>query len=117
MIMRYNGRVGKVAEWSKAHDWKSCRVNSPPGFESLPFRHFLNVTRSAIPRRPALVLAACALLVLAFAPAQYFARQQDDAMYLIGAKALTSGRFCLLTSPGCPPLTSIDPGWSLLLAP
>ena len=117
MIMRYNLVVGKVAEWSKAHDWKSCRVNSPPGFESLPFRRFLNVQRLEIPPRSALVLAACALLVLAFAPAQYFARQQDDAMYLIGARALTGGRYCLLTSPGCPPLTSIDPGWSLMLAP
>jgi hypothetical protein len=106
-----------VAERSKAHDWKSCRVNSPPGFESLPFRHFLNVTRSAIPPRSALVLAACALLVLAFAPAQYFARQQDDALFLIGARALTSGRFCVLTSPGCPALISVDPGWSLLLTP
>ncbi|MDE2142478.1 MAG: glycosyltransferase family 39 protein [Elusimicrobia bacterium] len=70
-----------------------------------------------VPPRSLLVLAACALLVLAFAPAQYFARQQDDALYLIGARALTSGRFCVLTSPGCPALTSVDPGWSLLLTP
>ncbi|MFI5346105.1 MAG: phospholipid carrier-dependent glycosyltransferase [Elusimicrobiota bacterium] len=77
----------------------------------------MNATRSAIPTRSVLVLAACALLVLAFAPAQYFARQQDDALYLIGARALTSGRFCILTSPGCPALTSIDPGWPMILAP
>jgi hypothetical protein len=77
----------------------------------------LNATRSAIPPRSVLVLAACALLVLAFAPAQYFARQQDDALYLIGARALSSGRFCLLTTPGCPPLTAIDPGWPLMMAP
>ncbi len=115
--MRYNSGEGKVAEWSKAHDWKSCRVNSPPGFESLPFRHFLNAQRLPLPPRSAAVLAACALLVLAFAPAQYFARQQDDALYLIGARALASGRYCLLTTPGCPALTIVNPGWPVLLAP
>ncbi|MFI5360568.1 MAG: hypothetical protein ACHQ49_01260, partial [Elusimicrobiota bacterium] len=29
----------------------------------------------------------------------------------------TMGRFCLLTTPGCPPLTFINPGWPALLAP
>lgn len=70
-----------------------------------------------IPPRSAAVLAACALLVLAFAPAQYFGRQQDDLLYLIGARALTMGRYCLLTTPGCPPLTMINPAWPALLAP
>jgi hypothetical protein len=70
-----------------------------------------------IPPRSAFVLAACALLVLAFAPAQYFGRQQDDVLYLVGARALSMGRYCLLTSPGCPPLTMINPAWPLLLAP
>lgn len=106
-----------MAEWSKAHDWKSCRVNSPPGFESLPFRHFLNAPRSPFPPRSVLVLAACAALVLAFAPAQYFGRQQDDVLYLIGARALASGRYCLLNAPGCPALTMINPGWPLFLMP
>lgn len=107
-----------MAERSKAHDWKSCRVNSPPGFESLPFRRFLIFTpRSAVPARSWLVLAACALLVLAFAPAQYFGRQQDDLLYYLGARALASGRYCLETSPGCPPLAMINPGWPMILAP
>lgn len=70
-----------------------------------------------VPPRSAVALAACALLVLAFAPAQYFGRQQDDVLYLIGARALTLGRYCLLTSPGCPPLTMINPAWPALLAP
>lgn len=70
-----------------------------------------------LPPRSALVLAACALLVLAFAPAQYFGRQQDDVLYLIGARALAMGRYCLLTAPGCPPLTMINPAWPALLAP
>ncbi len=70
-----------------------------------------------IPSRSAFVLAACALLVLAFAPAQYFGRQQDDVLYLVGARALAMGRYCLLTSPGCPPLTMINPAWPALLAP
>jgi hypothetical protein len=70
-----------------------------------------------IPPRSAFVLAACALLVLAFAPAQYFGRQQDDVLYVIGARALAMGRYCLLTSPGCPPLTMINPAWPALLAP
>ena len=69
------------------------------------------------PPRSAFALAACALLVLAFAPAQYFGRQQDDALYLIGARALAMGRYCLLTSPGCPPLTMINPAWPALLSP
>ncbi len=105
-----------MAEWSKAHDWKSCRVNSPRGFESLLFRHFLKATRP-IPPRSAFVLAACALLILAFAPAQYFGRQQDDVMYLIGARALAMGRYCVLTDPACPPLTMINPLWPALLSP
>jgi len=70
-----------------------------------------------IPPRSAFVLAACALLVLAFAPAQYFGRQQDDVLYLVGARALSAGRYCLLTSPGCPPLTMVNPAWPALLAP
>jgi hypothetical protein len=57
------------------------------------------------------------LLVLAFAPAQYFGRQQDDLLYFIGARALLAGRYCLLTTPGCPPLTMINPGWPAILAP
>lgn len=73
--------------------------------------------RLPVPLRSWLVLTACALLVLAFAPAQYFGRQQDDLLYYFGARALAAGRYCLETSPGCPPLTMINPGWPLLLAP
>lgn len=57
------------------------------------------------------------MLVLAFAPAQYFGRQQDDVLYLVGARALALGRWCLLTDPACPPLTMINPLWPALLAP
>jgi hypothetical protein len=77
----------------------------------------LNAQRHPLSPRSAAVLAACALLVLAFAPAQYFGRQQDDLLYFIGAKALASGRYCLLTTPGCPPLTMINPAWPALLSP
>jgi hypothetical protein len=77
----------------------------------------LNAQRLPLPPRSAAVLAACVLLVLAFAPAQYFGRQQDDLLYFLGARALTTGRYCLLTAPGCPPLTMINPGWPALLAP
>ncbi len=73
--------------------------------------------KDPITSRSAFVLAACALLVLAFAPAQYFGRQQDDVLYLIGARALAMGRYCLLTAPGCPPLTMINPAWPAMLAP
>lgn len=55
--------------------------------------------------------------MLAFAPAQYFARQQDDVFFVVGARALTLGRYCLLTTPGCPAITLANPGWSVLLAP
>lgn len=55
--------------------------------------------------------------MLAFAPAQYFGRQQDDLLYYLGARSLTSGRYCLPTTPGCPPLTLINPGWPALLVP
>lgn len=61
-------------------------------------------------------LGAAAILVLSFAPAQYFGRQQDDLLYLIGAQGLLSGRYCLSTAPGCPPL-GVTPGWPALLAP
>ena len=64
-----------------------------------------------------MVLAACALLIIAFAPAQYFGRQQDDLLYFLGSRALLTGRYCLLTSPGCPPLTMSNPGGPLLLTP
>lgn len=67
--------------------------------------------------RSALVLAACALLVLAFAPAQYFGRQEDDLMVFLAARALTLGRYCALTSPGCPAITMVSPLWPALLAP
>lgn len=77
----------------------------------------MNAPRPRLPPRSALVLAACALLVLAFAPAQYFGRQQDDVMYYLGARALASGRYCVLTAPGCPPLAMINPAWPALLAP
>jgi len=77
----------------------------------------LSAQRIPLPPRSAFVLAACALLVLSFAPAQYFGRQQDDLLYFLGARALTTGRYCLLTTPGCPPLTLINPGWPALLAP
>jgi hypothetical protein len=77
----------------------------------------LNAPRLRLPARSAAVLAACALLVLAFAPAQYFGRQQDDLLYYLGAQALASGRYCLSTAPGCPPLTMINPAWPALLAP
>ncbi|HEX4047553.1 MAG TPA: hypothetical protein VH309_06950, partial [Elusimicrobiota bacterium] len=77
----------------------------------------MTAQRYPLPPRSAFVLAACVLLVLAFAPAQYFGRQQDDLLYFIGARALTEGRYCLLTTPGCPALTMINPGWPALLAP
>jgi hypothetical protein len=73
--------------------------------------------RLPVPPRSLLVLTACALLVLAFAPAQYFGRQQDDLLYYFGARALASGRYCLETSPACPALAMINPGWPLILAP
>ncbi len=73
--------------------------------------------KAPITPRSACVLTACALLVLAFAPAQYFGRQQDDVLYLVGARALAMGRYCLLTAPGCPPLTMINPAWPAVLAP
>ncbi len=76
----------------------------------------MNATRP-VPPRSVLILVACAFLILAFAPAQYFGRQQDDVLYLIGARALAMGRYCLLTSPGCPPLTMINPAWPAVLAP
>ena len=31
--------AGEVSEWSKVHDWKSCKVKSLRGFESPPLRN------------------------------------------------------------------------------
>lgn len=64
-----------------------------------------------------LLLAAASLLVLAFAPAQYLGRQQDDLLYVIAAHALPSGRYELMTSVGHPALTSTAPGWPAMMAP
>ena len=33
------GKSGEVSEWSKVHDWKSCKVKSLRGFESPPLRN------------------------------------------------------------------------------
>ncbi len=69
------------------------------------------------PQLTAVLLGAGSLLILAFAPAQYLGRQQDDLMYLLAAKALPTGRYELITAVGHPPLTSTAPGWPLLMAP
>lgn len=62
-------------------------------------------------------LAAVSLFMLCCAPAQYLGRQQDEFLYLQGARSLLEGRFELLTVPGHPPLYMINPGFPLLLAP
>jgi hypothetical protein len=69
------------------------------------------------PPLTAALLGAGSLLVLAFAPAQYLGRQQDDLMYFLAALALPTGRYELMTAVGHPPLTSTAPGWPLLMAP
>ncbi len=36
------GAIGELSEWSKEHDWKSCRLlQRSRGFESLALRHYL----------------------------------------------------------------------------
>ena len=65
----------------------------------------------------AALLFSGSLLIAAFAPAQYFGRQQDDLLYFLAAQALKLGRYDLLTAVGQPPLTSTTPGWPLILAP
>ena len=65
----------------------------------------------------AALLGAGSLLILAFAPAQYLGRQQDDLLYFLAALALPTGRYELMTAVGHPPLTSTAPGWPLLMAP
>jgi len=94
----------------------------PEGLRSIPIlnqslKQAFRFRKKTADFRRFFVLAACALLVLAFAPAQYFARQNDDLLYLTAAKALLTGRYCLFTTPGCPALTDITPGWPALLAP
>ena len=62
-------------------------------------------------------IAAASLAILASAPAQYLGRQQDDLIYFIAARALTLGRYYLLTCPLRLPLTMANPGFPALLAP
>ncbi len=38
-------------------------------------------------------------------------------MVFLAARALTLGRYCALTSPGCPAITMVSPLWPALLAP
>ena len=73
--------------------------------------------RPPLPPRAAAALSGASLLILAFAPAQYLGRQQDDLLYLLGAESLWTGRYALLTMVGEPPLANTAPGWPLLLSP
>ncbi len=64
------------------------------------------------------VVFAAGALILAAAPAQYLGRQQDDLLYLVAARSLSSGLgMRLLTCPGAPRMTMINPVFPLLLAP
>jgi hypothetical protein len=62
-------------------------------------------------------LLAAGLVVLYAAPAQYFGRQHDDALYVIASHAIASGSYRNLFSPGRPPLTMIMPGFPAFLLP
>lgn len=68
-------------------------------------------------KRQVLGLAACSVLILLCAPAQYFGRQHDDLLYFIAAQALSQGSYGLLTTPGFPPLVMLTPGFPLALLP
>lgn len=56
-------------------------------------------------------------MILACAPAQYFGRQHDDALYYLAAQALSEGSYRLPTTPGRPFLTWVMPGFPALLQP
>ncbi|MDD5657604.1 MAG: hypothetical protein PHF00_10165, partial [Elusimicrobia bacterium] len=65
----------------------------------------------------AALLSAASAAILRAAPAQYFGRQHDDALYVIASHALASGGYRNLICPGLPPLTMIMPGFPALLLP
>lgn len=49
--------------------------------------------------------------------AYYVGFFNDDAFYIIGARALAQGRYVELNAPGQPPLVNYLPGYSLILVP
>lgn len=68
-------------------------------------------------RRALLVAAGAALLYALCRHAYYVGFFNDDAFYVIGARALAHGRYAELSAPGEPPLVNYLPGYPLLLAP
>jgi tetratricopeptide (TPR) repeat protein len=63
------------------------------------------------------LIAAAALLYCVLLPQHYIGFMEDDAMYVLGAKALTGGRYVLLNAPDHPPQNLALPGFPLFLAP
>src|SRR5687767_4073973 len=66
---------------------------------------------------PALGLLAAALLYAALFPRFFVGYFSDDALYILAAKSLLTGRYVSLYLPDQPYLTQILPGYPLFLAP
>jgi hypothetical protein len=63
------------------------------------------------------LLGAAAILYFLLLPRRAVGDLADDALYLLGAKALLGGSYAALQLPNHPPLTVPMPGFSFFLAP
>ena len=86
--------IGKVSEWSKVHDWKSCKVMSLRGFESPPFRSsslsggiFLPQSQVPNPLLNPINMPYCVILILLKDPAK--AQCQNGPLFLLPSPSLT----------------------------
>lgn len=64
-----------------------------------------------------ILLGICGILYALSINAYFVGFFNDDAFYLIGARALTHGHYVELNQPGYPPLVNYWPGYSMLLMP
>ena len=67
--------------------------------------------------RAAALVAAVALLQALALPGAYLGYENDDALYVLAARALAEGSYRFGTLPGAPSIIQFPPGLPALLAP
>lgn len=62
-------------------------------------------------------ISAAALIQLYVLPNGYLGLEHDDALYALATQALSQGHYRFWYQPGQPPITTLTPGYPLLLLP